>query len=144
MHIVGVISGAHIRSPPSIATMAQSHGVPSREKILRGGPSGFLIASARSSLSSNLRSWLSVSLMPEQDCSLAGASTTIGYPLECNSLIRTCSPLASTPSSLVRNRAGLSMKSGRLGGSSISVCQDSRRILFHRHHDCPGKHQRTS
>ena len=76
--------------------------------------------------------------MPEQDCSRAGARTTNGCPLECNSLIRTSRPFASTPSSLVRNRAGLSMEPGTLGGSSISVCHDSGRILLHRNHDCSG------
>ena len=55
-HNVGLISGAHVVSPPSIATMAQSHGVPSKEKILRGGPSGSMIDSAMSTRSSNLRS----------------------------------------------------------------------------------------
>ena len=68
----GLISGAKDLSPPSIATMTQSQGDPSRENARRGTDSSVLIFSAISVCSSKAMSSLRVSFIPTADCSVRG------------------------------------------------------------------------
>ena len=87
--------------------MTQSQGVPSSENIRKAGPFSWRITAARSSRSTNLRSWRNDKRIPEADCSRAGAITTTGKPRTCRASMSRIKPGASIPSSLVRNSAGL-------------------------------------
>ena len=112
----GLISGAQDLSPPSIATMTQSQGDPSRENARRGTDSSVLIFSAISVCSSKAMSSLRVSFIPTADCSVRGASMAIGCPRECNDDARCCSPGELMPSSLVSRIGNLDMFSARWDG----------------------------
>ena len=105
----GEISGAILFIPPSRATMTQSHGVPSSEKILRLESLLIVIDLANSLCSWNCIPSLNVSFIPDADCSLNGAITNIGWPNSFSALANFSNPGEFTPSSFVSNNGNLSM-----------------------------------